>query len=94
MVHYLAVLPSGLPVTQLTENWRGQVRSFLECRLEHWIGAPHQLRDRPQHQLDWGTCACELEDGDISIVASQSVVERLPALAEGERRVALWVECS
>jgi hypothetical protein len=52
MAHYLAVLPAGLRVTDLGEDWRQQVKSFQEHHLNQWITTPPELRDRSRHQLD------------------------------------------
>ena len=92
MVRYLAILGVGLRVSDLTENWRREVRSFEEHRLNSWISAPPELDGRPRKQLDWGTMAVELEEPDLTVLAGNDDLSGLPPLAPGERRVALWVE--
>ena len=92
MVHYLAVLGVGLRVSDLTENWRRQVKSFEEHPLNSWISAPPELGGRPRRQLDWGTLVVELEESDLTVLAGNDDFGKLPLLAPGERRVALWVE--
>lgn len=89
MVHYLAVLPPGKPVSDLTENWRDEVLSFRESRFTCWHDAPSGVRDRPQKQLDWGTIAYELEDKDVGALTAV----RQEPLRAGERYAAIWVEC-
>ena len=85
MVHYIGVLPRGIELESLGEDWKTHVEDLREVRLEPWHGAPDWLRDGKHKRADWGTMLYELAASDVTRLTGMP--------SQPGRYVAAWVEC-
>lgn len=92
MCHYLAVLPAGQSVYDLTSNWRSEVKRYVECTYKDWLCAPNHLEQHENKKLEWGTWAYEVEDGDLASLLREGVRKSFLKRKDSEKLVAIWYE--
>ena len=92
MSHFLAVLPAGKSVYDLTSNGQSEVKRCVESRFEDWHCAPNHLEQRDKKNLEWGTWAYEIEESDLPSLLRESPRKSFLKRKDGEKLVAIWYE--